>query len=111
MKRHLLYIITGCFLTTALSGTELKADEQDAPVQPTFSPNASGWDGFTTLADFYDTFEKEDTRIGNPSLAHGKQYSGIGYGFLIGRQADAPGKDVLDTGSKKPLVFSRVFGL
>lgn len=72
-----------------------------------YNQNPSGWNGFTTLADFYDTFEKEDTRIGKPALGNGKQYSGIGYGFLIGQQVDDAGKVIVDTRSKKPLVFSR----
>ncbi|KAA0989808.1 RagB/SusD family nutrient uptake outer membrane protein [Dyadobacter aurulentus] len=72
-----------------------------------YNQNPSGWNGFTTLADFYDTFDKEDSRIGRPAAGNGKQYSGIGYGFLIGQQVDDSGKDIVDTRSKKPLVFSR----
>ncbi|WP_229247968.1 RagB/SusD family nutrient uptake outer membrane protein [Dyadobacter sandarakinus] len=72
-----------------------------------YNQNPSGWNGFTTLADFYDTFDKDDSRIGIKPAANGKQYSGIGYGFLVGQQVDDAGKNIVDTRSKKPLVFSR----
>ncbi|WP_426291927.1 hypothetical protein ACN9ML_17915 [Dyadobacter endophyticus] len=32
----------------------------------------SGWNGFTTLADFYDTFEKEGAGVGKPASGSGK---------------------------------------
>lgn len=72
-----------------------------------YDQNPSGWNGFTTLASFYDTFEKTDTRIGSPAKKDGTTYSGIGLGFLIGQQFDDKGKAMVDTRSQKPLVFSR----
>ena len=72
-----------------------------------YGQNPSGWNGFATLADFYDTFEQEDMRIGAPGKQDGTQYSGIGLGFLIGPQFDDNGKAVIDTRTQKPLSFTR----
>lgn len=72
-----------------------------------YGQNPSGWNGFTTLADFYDTFEAKDSRIGTPAKKDGTQYSGIGYGFLIGPQFDDKGKAVIDIRTQKALSFTR----
>ncbi|WP_229244199.1 RagB/SusD family nutrient uptake outer membrane protein [Emticicia sp. CRIBPO] len=72
-----------------------------------YNQNPSGWNGFATLADFYDTFEKGDSRIGMPAKGNGKEFSGIGHGFLIGQQIDDQGKNIIDTRSLKPLSFTR----
>lgn len=56
-----------------------------------YDQNPSGWNGFTTLADFYDSFEEEDQRIGKPALVDGTEYSGIAHGFLLGDQFDDNG--------------------
>jgi starch-binding outer membrane protein, SusD/RagB family len=72
-----------------------------------YNQNPSGWNGFTTLADFYDKFEKTDSRIGIPAKGNGSNASGIGYGFLIGPQIDDNGKPLVDTRSNKVLSFTR----
>ena len=72
-----------------------------------YGQNPSGWNGFTTLADFYDKFEKDDPRIGKAAKGDGKAFSGIGRGFLIGKQIDDNGKDLIDTRSQKVLSFTR----
>ncbi|WP_254411854.1 RagB/SusD family nutrient uptake outer membrane protein [Dyadobacter diqingensis] len=72
-----------------------------------YGQNPSGWNGFTTLADFYDTFEAKDSRIGAPAKKDGTQYSGIGLGFLIGPQYTDKGEAVIDTRTQKPLSFTR----
>ncbi|GAA4400327.1 RagB/SusD family nutrient uptake outer membrane protein [Nibrella viscosa] len=72
-----------------------------------YNQNPSGWNGFATLADFYDTFEAKDIRKGVPAKPDGKAYSGIGRGFLIGQQYDDSGKEIVDDRSKKPLQFTR----
>ena len=72
-----------------------------------YNQNPSGWNGFTTLADFYDKFEKDDPRIGKPAKGDGTEFSGIGYGFLIGKQIDDKGKDLVDTRTQKVLSFTR----
>lgn len=72
-----------------------------------YNQNPSGWNGFTTLADFYDKFEKDDPRIGIPAKGDGKEFSGIGRGFLIGKQIMDNGKDLIDTRTQKVLSFTR----
>ncbi len=77
-----------------------------------YNMNPGGWNGFTTLSDFYDKFEAVDQRIGQyytypGSLPNpGKR---VNVGFLIGQQYD------LTTGAAlfarnpatKPLAFTR----
>jgi len=72
-----------------------------------YNQNPSGWNGFTTLADFYDKFEKTDSRIGVAAKGDGKNFSGIGRGFLIGPQIDDNGKPLIDTRTTKVLSFTR----
>ncbi len=71
-----------------------------------YSQNPSGWNGFTTLADFYGKFETDDPRIGNYPAPDGSEFSGIGRGFLIGQQYDDAGAVLIDSRSKKPLQFT-----
>ncbi|WP_026628611.1 RagB/SusD family nutrient uptake outer membrane protein [Dyadobacter alkalitolerans] len=88
-----------------------------------YSQDPSGWNGFTTLADFYDKFEDGDIRKGVAPTLDGSQYSWLGRGFLVGPQKgpvkdaegayvkEASGKikiqDVIDTRSQKILSFSK----
>ena len=71
-----------------------------------YSQNPSGWNGFTTLADFYNKFDQADSRIGNYPTPDGSQFSGIGRGFLIGQQYDDTGAEVIDSRTQKPLSFT-----
>ena len=77
-----------------------------------------GWNGFTTLAEFYDTFEgapnsnyvgdgQEERRgfVPNASNAN-NQNLGIGYGFLINQQYDADGSQ-LKNRQGQPLSFTK----
>ncbi|MCW3108749.1 MAG: RagB/SusD family nutrient uptake outer membrane protein [Segetibacter sp.] len=76
-----------------------------------YNQNPSGWNGFTTLSDFYNKFDATDTRKGvaynytspNAPANPGKR---VDVGFLIGQQYnwanDAPLKD--RTGA--PLAFT-----
>ena len=76
-----------------------------------YNQNPSGWNGFTTLSDFYNKFEATDKRRGeaynytspNAPANPGKR---VNVGFLIGQQynltTDAPLKD--RTGA--PLIFT-----
>lgn len=50
-----------------------------------YNQYVSAWNGFTTLADFYNSFEKTDERIGgnNPDLT---PLTGLTTGFLVGQQ-------------------------
>jgi len=69
-----------------------------------YNQNPSGWNGFTTLSDFYDKFETADKRRG------GNPYPGMNQGvlpgFLIGQQFNGAGVPLNDrTGA--PLAFTR----
>lgn len=77
-----------------------------------YNMNPGGWNGFTTLSDFYDKFEAADQRIGKyytypGSLPNpGKR---VNVGFLIGQQynltTDAP--LFARNPATKPLAFTR----
>ena len=72
-----------------------------------YDQNPSGWNGFTTLADFYGKFDKNaDQRFGTPAKKDGTKFSGIGKGFLVGTQYDDNGKVVENKRTKKDLVFT-----
>jgi starch-binding outer membrane protein, SusD/RagB family len=71
-----------------------------------YNQNPSGWNGFTTLADFYSKFEEQDQRIGEPPLANGTPFSGIGRGFLVGPQVKEDGTPLIDTRTQKQLSFT-----
>ena len=69
-----------------------------------YSQKPSGWNGFTTLADFYNGFEKGDVRLGGP-LTGFTDKTGLNAGFLIGQQKDEKGVNLKDR-SGNPLAFS-----
>lgn len=83
------------------------------------SPDNSGggWNGFTTLAEFYDSFEgpesnaagsgQEERRGWVPGASDANsQNLGIGYGFLVGQQYEEDGT-ILKDRSGNPLVFTK----
>ena len=72
-----------------------------------YSQNPSGWNGFTTIAEFYDKFDQNDPRIGAPANPDGTEFSGIGTGFLIGQQFADDGSKVIDTRTQRDLQFTR----
>jgi hypothetical protein len=66
--------------------------------------DGGGWNGFTTLSEFYDTFEG-DADINVPGSGQEERRGfvptdgsnlGIGYGFLIGQQYDETGTAMTD---------------
>jgi hypothetical protein len=69
-----------------------------------YNQNPSGWNGFTTLSDFYDKFEAADKRRG------GNPYPGMTFGilpgFLIGQQTNGSGVNLTDRNGA-PLSFTR----
>lgn len=69
-----------------------------------YNQTPDGWNGFTTLADFYKSFEQTDERIGiaYPGLT---DKVGLRTGFLVGQQF-GPGGVALKQRSGKPLVFT-----
>ncbi|MBL7740889.1 MAG: RagB/SusD family nutrient uptake outer membrane protein [Chitinophagaceae bacterium] len=69
-----------------------------------YNQNPSGWNGFTTLSDFYDKFEAADKRRGG--AAYPGMTQGVLPGFLIGQQFNGAGQPLNDrTGA--PLAFTR----
>ena len=46
-----------------------------------YDQNPSGWNGFTTLADFYDKFQDGDSRKAQAAKKDGTKYSGISKGL------------------------------
>ena len=69
-----------------------------------YNQSPSGWNGFTTLADFYNSFDATDTRRGVelPTL---KAQTGLRAGLLFGQQYNAAGEPLLDR-QKNPLSFT-----
>lgn len=69
-----------------------------------YNQTPSGWNGFTTLADFYNSFEAADTRRGMelPTL---KAETGLMAGLLIGQQYNKDGV-ALKTRANTPLSFT-----
>jgi hypothetical protein len=75
-----------------------------------YNQNPSGWNGFTTLSDFYNKFEASDTRRGvaYPSLPPGATNPGhrINVGFLRGQQYDLATDAPLTDRNGAPLSFT-----
>lgn len=69
------------------------------------SPNA-GWNGFTSLADFYNTFGAADQRVGGTSYPGVTDVSGLRVGFLVGQQQDKNGVALKDR-QGNPLSFTQ----
>jgi hypothetical protein len=69
-----------------------------------YNQTPGGWNGFTTLADFYNSFEATDTRrtLELPTL---KAETGLMAGLLYGQQYNAAG-DALKDRQGNPLSFT-----
>lgn len=70
-----------------------------------YDQNPSGWNGFTTLADFYAKFEDSDVRKGIEATPDGTAFSGIGRGFLEGQQYSDSGTVIINSRNNQPLAF------
>lgn len=70
-----------------------------------YNQNPSGWNGFTTLADFYAKFEANDVRRGITNTRDGSNFSGLDRGFLVGQQFGDDGT-ALKNRSGAPLNFT-----
>jgi hypothetical protein len=69
-----------------------------------YNQNPSGWNGFTTLSDFYNKFEAADIRRGMayPGIT---SVGGVRVGFLVGQQFDQNGVALKDR-RNNPLAFT-----
>jgi hypothetical protein len=71
-----------------------------------YNHNPSGWNGFTTLADFYNRFDANDQRRGGtPANIIDPTASGLRAGMLIGQQFDKDGNPLTDR-QGSPLLFT-----
>lgn len=70
-----------------------------------YNNNPSGWNGFSTISELYDSFEDGDPRFGTKAEPDGTGFSGVGTGFLEGQQFGDNG-DALTTRNGSPLVFT-----
>ncbi len=69
-----------------------------------YNQDPSGWNGFTTLGDFYNSFEDDDLRKRQdyPGMT---EIGGINAGFLAGQQFDKDGNPLTDR-KENPLIFT-----
>jgi starch-binding outer membrane protein, SusD/RagB family len=69
-----------------------------------YNQTPGGWNGFTTLADFYNSFENSDMRRSSvlPTL---KAETGLTAGLLYGQQYNAAGEELKDR-QGNPLSFT-----
>ncbi len=74
-----------------------------------YNNNPSGWNGFTTLSDFYNKFEDGDVRK-SASYTGMTDVSGIKAGFLRGQQFDQNGVALKDR-KGNPLAFTDAVAL
>lgn len=74
-----------------------------------YNQKPSGWNGFTTLADFYDKFEVADSRR-SAAYAGVTNVTGLRVGLLQGQQFDQTGTALKDR-KGNPLDFSRKVAL
>jgi starch-binding outer membrane protein, SusD/RagB family len=75
-----------------------------------YNQNPSGWNGFTTLADFYSKFDAADARRGGNAYPGVTNVSGIKPGFLVGQQFDQNGVALKDR-KGAPLAFTPTVSL
>jgi hypothetical protein len=74
-----------------------------------YNNNPSGWNGFTTLADFYDKFDASDSRR-SASYPGVTNVSGLRVGLLFGQQFDQNGVALKDR-KNNPLSFTKAVAL
>ena len=70
-----------------------------------YNQNPSGWNGFCTIADFYDKFDQNDWRLGM-DYPGSTDVGGVKAGFLVGQQFDADGNELDDRKGNK-LAFTK----
>lgn len=71
---------------------------------------SAGWNGFSTMAEFYNTFGAGDTRVGGQPYPGVTDVSGLRPGFAVGQQVDKDGNPLKDR-QGNPLAFTPEVGL
>ncbi len=71
-----------------------------------YSQTPSGWNGFSTIAELYNSFDEDDPRFGIDADPDGTEFSGIGVGFLDGQQFKDNGEEIVDTRTQRLLQFT-----
>ncbi len=66
---------------------------------------SAGWNGFSTMAEFYNTFDEGDTRLGGEPYPGVTDVSGLKPGFLVGQQVNKDGTPQKDR-QGNPLSFT-----
>lgn len=66
---------------------------------------SAGWNGFSTVADFYNTFGATDQRRGGNPYPGVTDESGLRPGLVIGQQKNEAGQDIKDR-QGNPLAFT-----
>lgn len=74
-----------------------------------YNQNPSGWNGFTTIADFYDKFDPNDMRL-SADYDGQTDVSGIKMGLLLGQQYNENGEELEDRKGNK-LSFTKEVNL
>jgi len=65
----------------------------------------SGWNGFTTLSDFYNSFDAKDERK-STTIPGFTSVTGESFGFLVGQQYKGDGTTKILDRSGNPLIFT-----
>jgi starch-binding outer membrane protein, SusD/RagB family len=70
-----------------------------------YNSGPSGWNGFTTIADFYNKWDQNDKRFSAEGTPAMKEKTGVKFGFLVGQQFDKDNKPLTDRAGN-PLIFT-----
>jgi hypothetical protein len=71
-----------------------------------YNQNPSGWNGFCTIADFYDKFTDPNDVRWSAEPSDLTPVSGLKAGFLVGQQVDENGASLMDR-KGNPLAFTK----
>jgi hypothetical protein len=66
---------------------------------------SAGWNGFSTVADFYNTFGANDKRVGGQPYPGVTDQSGLKPGLVVGQQVNENGQNIKDR-QGNPLSFT-----
>jgi starch-binding outer membrane protein, SusD/RagB family len=71
-----------------------------------YNQTPSGWNGFSTLSEYYDKYSPADLRINNPKPSV-VAANGYNLGFLVGQQYAPGGVTPLNDRNNSPLIFTK----